>query len=328
MEEARDVDLKEQILQRREKLQSALLKSAQNESLIKLLHEVDVALEKMHKDKYGLCEACYEPIEKERLAVDPLIRNCIDHLTPTEQRVLEQDLDLAYEIQNVLLPKQNITVGGWSTSYIYKPAGPVSGDYLDLIIPEEGDGSLVFLLGDVSGKGVAASMLMANLHAIFRSLVKVSIPIDKLVEKANRVFCEATMLTHFATLVCGLAKPSGEIEICNAGHPFPFLIKKDGVECIESTGFPLGMFCGGQFSTKKINLTHGDSLFLYSDGLSEARNRSNLLYGDERLTTLIGKKYEATPHGRIEACLEDLMNFQSGFPMSDDLTMMVIQRVN
>lgn len=328
MEEARDVDLREQIIQRREKLQTALSKSGRNESLINLLHEVDVALEKMQKGTYGLCEACHEPIEKGRLPVNPFIRNCIDHLTPTEQRVLEQDLDLAYEIQNVLLPKQNITVGGWSTSYIYKPAGPVSGDYLDLIIPEEGDGSLVFLLGDVSGKGVAASMLMANLHAIFRSLVKVNIPIDKLVEKANRVFCEATMLTHFATLVCGLAKPFGEIEICNAGHCFPLLIKEDGIECIESSGFPLGMFCGGQFSTKKIKLAQGDSLFLYSDGLSEARNGSNLLYGDERLISLICKNYRANPHGLIKACLEDLKNFQSGFPISDDMTMMVIQRVN
>jgi sigma-B regulation protein RsbU (phosphoserine phosphatase) len=327
MEEVRDVDLREQILQRREKLQTALSKSERNESLMNLLHEVDVALEKMHKGTYGLCEACHESIEKERLTVDPLIRNCLDHLTPTEQRVLEQDLDLAYEIQNVLLPKQDFTVGGWSTSYIYKPAGPVSGDYLDLIIPEEGDGSLVFLLGDVSGKGVAASMLMANLHAIFRSLVKVNIPIDKLVEKANRLFCEATMLTHFATLVCGLAKPSGEIEICNAGHCFPLLMKEDGIERIESTGFPLGMFCGGQFSTKKVKLAQGDSLFLYSDGLSEARNGSNILYGDKRLTTLIGKKKEATPRGLVEACIKDLKSFQSGFPMSDDLTMMAIQRV-
>jgi sigma-B regulation protein RsbU (phosphoserine phosphatase) len=301
MEEIRDADLKEQILQRKEK---------------------------MHKGTYGLCEGCHEPIEKGRLPVDPFIRNCIDHLTPTEQRVLEQDLDLAYEIQNVLLPKQNIKVGGWSTSYIYKPAGPVSGDYLDIVIPEEEDGSLVFLLGDVSGKGVAASMLMANLHAIFRSLIKVNIPIDKLVEKANRLFCEATMLTHFATLVCGVAQPSGEIEICNAGHCFPLLIKEERIERIEPTGFPLGMFCGGQYSTKKIKLAQGESLFLHSDGLSEARNGSKLLYGDERLTTLISKKYEATPQGLVEACLEDLKNFQSGFPISDDLTMMVIQRVN
>lgn len=296
MDETRDVNLKEQLLIRKKRLETSIEESKGNETLFNLMHEVDAALEKMDKGTYGLCEACHESIEKERLAVDPLIRNCIDHLTPTEQRVLEQDLDLAYEIQKVLLPKQNFTVGAWITTYHYEPTGPVSGDYLDLIIPEKGDGSLIFLLGDVSGKGVAASMLMAHLHAIFRSLIKVNISIDKLVEKANRVFCEATMLTHFASLVCGIAKPSGEIEICNAGHCFPLLIKEDSIERIESTSFPLGMFCGGQFSTKKVKLALGDSLFLYSDGLSEARNGSNILYGDERLTSLISKKNKATPH--------------------------------
>jgi sigma-B regulation protein RsbU (phosphoserine phosphatase) len=79
---------------------------------------------------------------------------------------------------------------------------------------------------------------------------------------------------------------------------------------------------------KKIKLAQGDSLFLYSDELSEARNGSNLLYGDERLTTLIRKNCMADPNSLIEVCLEDLKNFKSGFPMSDDLTMMVIQRVN
>lgn len=328
MEEARDIDLKEQILQRRERLQDVLSKEGQNESVIKLLHEVDVALGKIDKGTYGLCEACHEPIEEGRLNIDPFIRNCIEHLSPAEQRVLERDLDLAHEIQNVLLPNRNIKVGGWSTSYIYEPAGPVSGDYLDIVIPEEKDGSFVFLLGDISGKGVAASMLMSNLHAIIRSLLKADIPFDKLLEKANRLFCEATMLTHFATLVCGLAKPSGEIEIFNAGHSFPLLIMNDEIESIESTGFPLGMFCGGRYFAKNIKLEQGHSLFLYSDGLPEARNESNLQYGDERLNALLRKNCMADPNSIIDVCLEDLKSFQSGFPLSDDLTIMVVQRIN
>jgi sigma-B regulation protein RsbU (phosphoserine phosphatase) len=139
-------------------------------------------------------------------------------------------------------------------SYVHFSLQPKIESFMSKIGPEDTvpDGFSVQMKPyRVRRKRLGASMLMANLHAIFRSLTKISIPIDKLVEKANRVFCEATMLTHFATLVCGLAKPTGEIEICNAGHPFPFLIKEDGIECIESTGFPLGMFCGGQFSTKK-----------------------------------------------------------------------------
>ncbi|MFC2163579.1 SpoIIE family protein phosphatase [Acidobacteriota bacterium] len=327
MEKTSDTELREEILNRREKLQTALSTAGPSESLSNLLHEVDVTLEKMDKGIYGLCETCHEPIEEDRLSVNPLCRNCIDHLTPTEQRVLEQDLDLAYQIQNVLLPEQNFTAGGWSTSYLYEPAGPVSGDYLDLIVPETEDGSLVFLLGDVSGKGVAASMLMSHLHAIFRSLIKVNLEVEQMVEKANRIFCEATMLTHFATLVCGVARPSGEIEICNAGHCLPLLMREGNIESIESTSFPMGMFCVGQFSTNTVKLAPGDSLFLYSDGLSEARNSENIQYGDERLAAVMNTNSEAAPQGLIEACFKDLKDFQTGNPLSDDLTMLVIKRV-
>jgi sigma-B regulation protein RsbU (phosphoserine phosphatase) len=327
MEKIDDDNLKIQILDRKEKLQSFLSSSGPNESLTNLLHEVDIALDKMDRGTYGLCETCHEPIEDNRLALNPLCRNCLDHLTPSEQRELEQDLDLAYQIQSVLLPEQNFSGGGWSTSYLYESAGPVSGDYLDLIIPETEDGSLVFLLGDVSGKGVAASMLMSHLHAIFRSLAKVDLEVGQMVEKANRIFCEATMLTHFATLVCGVARSSGAIELCNAGHCLPLLIREGVAERIESTSFPLGMFCGGQYSTCTLNLVPGDSLFLYTDGLSEARDSSSLQYGDERLASLISANHEAPPHDLIEMCLKDLKSFQSGSPLSDDLTMLVLKRM-
>lgn len=326
MASVRDTHLREQLLIRRQKLQPVIKESKGTESLVNLLHEVDAALGKMEKDTYGLCETCNEPIEHERLVVDPLIRNCIDHLTPTEQRVLERDLDLAYQIQNALLPRQNLTFGGWATAYYYEAAGPVSGDYCDLIAPYGEDESMLFLLGDVTGKGVAASLLMAHLHAIFRSLRKADLSVRQLVEQANRLFCEGTMTTHFATLVCGMAHPSGEVEICNAGHCFPFLMQGSSVERIPSTGLALGMFCTEQFSTEKIKLATGDYLFLYSDGLSEARNKSNVQYGEERLPVLINKRSGISPQELISGCLEDLTNFRSGAPKTDDLTMMVIRR--
>lgn len=327
MDNPKNAQLKEQLLIRKNRLETAIEESKGDESLVNLMHEVDVTLEKMDKGTYGLCETCQEPIEQERLVVDPLIRNCIDHLSPAEQHALEHDLDLAYQVQNTLLPKQNLTFGGWTTAYHYQAAGPVSGDYCDLIAPYREDESMLFLIGDVTGKGVAASLLMAHLHAIFRSLMKAELTVSQLVEQANRLFCEGTMLTHFATLVCGMANTSGEVEICNAGHCFPFLVQGNRIERIQSTGLALGMFCTEQFSTKKVKLNPGDSLFLYSDGLSEARNKSNIQYGEERLAALISKENAASPQELINSCLQDLANFQSGAPRTDDLTMIVIQRV-
>ena len=154
-----DTHQQEQLLIRRQKVETAIKESVGTENLVNLLHDVDSALEKMDKGSYGLCEKCHEPIEHARLVVDPLIRNCIDHLTPSEQRMLESDLDLAYQVQNELLPRENLTFGNWTTAYHYEAAGPVSGDYCDLIAPYGKEESMLFLIGDVTGKGVAASLL-------------------------------------------------------------------------------------------------------------------------------------------------------------------------
>lgn len=326
MEKAADTHLREELLLRKKRLKEAISQSKSTETLVHLLNEVDVALEKMAKGTYGLCETCHEPIENERLMVDSFIRNCIDHLTNEEKRVLEFDLDLAYQIQNTLLPKQNLVVEGWTTTYYYEAAGPVSGDYCDLMIPEEKDRSLLFLLGDVTGKGIAASILMSNLHAIFRSLMKGNPSVKQLLEQANRLFCEGTMSTHFATLACGIANPAGEIEICNAGHCPPILVRENNIEPLPTTGLPLGMFCTGNYSTEKIKLAPGESLFLYSDGLSEARNKSNIQYGEMRLFDLLSKSLSSSPQELVDSCLEDLANFRAGTPKLDDLTMMVIRR--
>jgi sigma-B regulation protein RsbU (phosphoserine phosphatase) len=139
-----------------------------------------------------------------------LVRYCLDHLTQPQRAALQRDLDLASQVQRNLLPQKGLRVGCWETSYHFAPLGAVSGDYCDLI---PSDGRLLFLLGDVSGKGVAASMLMAQLHALFRSLTGMSLPLGQIVTYVNRFFCECALAGQYATLVCGLAKPTGEVEI-------------------------------------------------------------------------------------------------------------------
>lgn len=317
--------LRAQLLDRRGKLRTAVDASGETSSLMNLLKEVDLALEKLAKGTFGLCETCRDAIEADRLVVDPLIRNCLDHLTAAEQRVLEHDLDLASEVQRNLLPKRYLSAAGWETAFHYEPVGSVSGDYCDLIVPE-GESSLYFFLGDVTGKGVAASILMAHLHAIFRSLLKSSQPLTELVERANRLFCEGTLTTHFATLACGRANNAGEIEVCNAGHCFPLVVRNGNVERIPSTGLPLGMFCNGEFVSQKLTIARGDSVVLYSDGLTEVKDASDTLYGEQRLITLVSNKRRLAPQELIRACLEDLDRFRSGVPKPDDITILVVRR--
>jgi sigma-B regulation protein RsbU (phosphoserine phosphatase) len=326
MPEITESFLRDQLLTRRQRLQSAARPSDLQPGIVQLLNEVDAALARMEAGTYGLCEACHEPLEKDRLLADPLVRLCVDHLTPDQRRALEQDLELAAQLQRGLLPETNLTFAGWATSYHYRPLGPVSGDYCDLVVRENGSKNLFFALGDVAGKGVAASLLMSQLHAIFRTLTPADLPAQSLVERASRIFCETTMSTYFATLICGRADSSGAMELCNAGHCPALVVQRGGVTRVEATGVPLGMFCDGHYSVRKLLLAPGETLFLYTDGVSEARSGTEEEYGEIRLVEFLARQSRLPPEALIRACLEDLDTFRSGRPLLDDLTIMAIRR--
>lgn len=320
----RDAGLQKQLLARREKLRQTLPVQPNPEPLYQLLQEVDAALERMEGGTFGLCETCHEEIENDRLRADPLCRNCLDHLSRAERQALERDLDLAFEIQNGLLPKSGAALPGWRVAYHYQPAGPVSGDYLDLITLD--DRSCLFLLGDVMGKGVAASMLTTHLHAIFRSLCCPPKPVHELVAKANRVFCEGTLASFFATLVCGRLSCDGEIDVCNAGHCPPLHLRGGRIAEIPSGGLPLGLFPGAEYSAYHAALAPGDGLLIHTDGLSETMNGAGDQYGSHRLAALLGRRWPLPPDKILAVLLEDLDLFRGNTPLGDDLSVMVLGR--
>ena len=318
--------LKKQLDERREKLKSAVVEIGETVELTQLLKEVDAALERMEKGTYGLCEECHDDIEKDRLIADPLLRFYLDHLTAEQQHAFEEDLKLASKVQNSLLPPKELRMNEWKINYHYEPLGPVSGDYCDWVHPAEQQDDIFFIIGDVSGKGVSASILMSNLHAIFHSIIDAGLSISQLMTRANRIFCENTMPEFYATLVCGKANKSGEIEICNAGHCYPLLASNGKITSIKTSGLPLGAFCSIQYTTSKAQLSSGDTLFLYTDGLSETQNSSHIEFGTDRIINLLQKHYALSPQELIQAYLTDLKSFRSGMSMTDDLTLMAIKR--
>jgi sigma-B regulation protein RsbU (phosphoserine phosphatase) len=318
--------LREQLIDRRQKLEIAASSFSEATEISHLLAEVDAALRRMDLGTYGLCDFCDEPVETERLIANPLTRLCIDHLSPKEQRALEDDLELAARIQTGLLPQPSLKIDGWEIAYHYQPAGIVSGDYCDLI--SSADQSLLFVLGDVSGKGVAASMLMAHLQAMFRTLISINLPLEEIVERASRVFCESTLPTHYATLVCGRANTSGGIEICNAGHLPPLLLRNGTLKSIEATGLPLGIFGNEHFSVNRYQMEKGDTLFLYTDGLSETRNGAGSEFGVERLSGLLTENHGLSPKQLLTTCVNEVDAFRITDVVADDLTLMAIQRVH
>jgi phosphoserine phosphatase RsbU/P len=316
-------DLRTELINWRERLEASARDSSDNFQLNGLLREVRSAIENLGRESYGVCQVCHDLIGQAAMNADPLARTCLSCFTAEQLSELEQDLDRAWMVQGELLPKQNLRFNGWEVSYHYEPAGPVSGDYCDLVSTDAGD--LYFLIGDVSGKGVAASLLMSQLHAIFRSLIGAGLGVSELVERANQVFAESTMRPYYATLVCGKAATSGEVEVCNAGHCFPLLLQDGRVSQIAATGLPIGMFCRERYSCTQLKLNKGDRLLLYTDGLSEARDRANVEYGEDRLQSVLSESSRLPAGALVSRLLKDVREFSSGMPMADDLTIMAIE---
>lgn len=312
--------LRDQLLLRREKLGAAIARS-QTANLVQLLEQVDKALQKVDLGTYGICEHCLGTVETDRLMTDPLVKLCLDCLNPSEQRALEQDLTLAARIQAGLLPRADVSAAGWNVAFHYQAAGLVSGDYCDLM-PHGND--LYFMVGDVSGKGVAASLLMANLHAMFRALIPTGLPLSQLVARANRIFSESTLPMHYATLILGRAKACGEVEICNGGHPAPLHVSSQGVNSISSSSLPVGMFLDQEFPSVQINASPGDSLVLYTDGFTETAGAGGVEYGDHRLGNLLGGRHGHDSRHVLEACMKDHNAFRNGSVAVDDQTLMVL----
>lgn len=310
---------------RRESLQAASVSNVSDTSPKRLLQSVDDALARLDAGIFGLCEVCHDKIEEDRLLCNPLLQFCLDHLSTDEQRALERDLTLAAKIQRGLLPREDWSHGNWKARYHYAPANQVSGDYFDLI--EAADGFL-FLLGDVAGKGVAASMLMSHLHATFRTLAGQNLPLPQLVSEANRLFCESTIAGQYATLIVGYARHDGRVEYASAGH-LPLLHVSGGaVTSGRATGVPLGMFCTTEFPVCHMQLKPSDSLFLYTDGFTEIFNSKGDEYGLRRVESLMERHADAPPEQMLSACLQEIRDFSVGVKRTDDLTLLVMRHTD
>jgi len=317
-----DALIHEQLLDRRGRLERAREQTGLEPDFTRLLNEVDAALARFDAGTYGLCEECHDPIEAERLLADPLVRFCLGDLTQKEINSIQYDLMLASEIQKGLLPRTDGLSDNWTADFVYQPAGVVSGDYVDFI---ERGGELYFILGDVSGKGMAASILMSNLHAMFRALVPLGLPLSDLMERANHLFCESTLANQYATLICGKLNGRGEVEFVNAGHLAPIIVNHEDCIALESTGLPLGMFCDSSFVASGAKLKPGETLLLFSDGVTEANDHTGAEFGSERLMETLRAALGFDPTDLLNNCIDAVGKFRLNAEVNDDLTMLALK---
>jgi sigma-B regulation protein RsbU (phosphoserine phosphatase) len=312
--------IQEELLERKQRIED-LRASDGDFEFVNLLGQIDTALEKIDNGTYGKCEQCDGYVEPERLLADPLVRVCLGELTDSQRQALEEDLQLASVIQRGLLPAAGLGQGTWKADFIYQPLGAVSGDYCD-VVPAGDD--LYFILGDVSGKGMAASLLMSSLHAIFHTLIPLGIGLDQMMSRANSLLVESSLSNQFATLVCGKAHGDGNVEIVNAGHLPPVVIKNGVMGELNFSGLPLGMFHETEFSSSKVDLGRGDSLLLFTDGVTECTNEDGTELGTCKLFDALGGSSWAEPADLLGRCLEVVNGHRGGAERTDDLTMLAL----
>jgi sigma-B regulation protein RsbU (phosphoserine phosphatase) len=318
--------LRTKLIDRRKRLEEAVAERGTLDDLVRLVEQVDAALRRMEGHTYGTCTVCGEGIEEGDLLRNPFVEYCLCRLNDRQQAALQHDLDLAQRIQRGLLPAQDVRAAGFEAHYRYQPAGPVSGDYCDLVTTGNGDGDLYFAVADVSGKGVSAALLMAHLNASFRSLIEVGLPLPEILARQNRMLLDSHLPSQYATLVCGRARRGGLVEIVNAGHWPPLVARRDRIETLEEAGLPIGMIGDRRYETATTQLEPGETLFLYTDGLVEARDGGDAEFGAARLSELLARHRALAPRDLADAFLLNLGDFLGGSRPTDDLSLMAIRR--
>ncbi|MGI8959034.1 MAG: SpoIIE family protein phosphatase [Bryobacteraceae bacterium] len=183
----------------------------------------------------------------------------------------DAELTIARNVQRRLLPQPHLSACGLECECVSLPAGDIGGDLYDFF--EVDSCGVAFLLGDVSGKGIGAALLVANLQASIRSQQELARSPVKLLERVNRLFFQSTRPEHYATLFFGVYEADiRTIRYVNCGHPSPVLLRADGeFELLDATATVLGAFNGSVFAERAVSLKQGDRLVLFSDGLTEAR---------------------------------------------------------
>jgi sigma-B regulation protein RsbU (phosphoserine phosphatase) len=241
---------------------------------------------------------------------------------------MQEQVRLAAKIQFDLLPKKPPQVAGYDIAGTSLPAQSVGGDYFDFI-PCDGD-RLAICLGDVTGKGLPASLLMANLQATIRSQTLADAGAKMCLTRANKLLCQSTDKCNFITFFYGILNPQNhQFTYANAGHNPPWIISANKTHRpLDCRGLVLGIREHVAYEEKTVDLQTADLLVIYSDGIVEAMNSWQEEFGDDRLLEVVRENYEKPASVVIEKIVHAVKQHADKAPQSDDITLVVVKRMS
>jgi serine phosphatase RsbU (regulator of sigma subunit) len=241
-----------------------------------------------------------------------------------EQERLRRELELGRQIQHDMLPQSPLRLGLTEIRGVSVPATEVGGDFFNYF--QTSSGKIALLVGDVSGKGVGAALLMANIQASLRTRLAMGQDLASLARELDSDISASTPGAVYATLFVGLLDPeSRTLDFVNAGHNPQYLLRGGGgLERMESTGMPIGLLVGHGYTERHMALAAGDVLFFYTDGCVEADNASGEMFGNARLEQLLASTHAESPDDLLVRIEREIVTFRSGREPFDDATMMVV----
>jgi serine phosphatase RsbU (regulator of sigma subunit)/predicted ester cyclase len=241
-----------------------------------------------------------------------------------ERERVEQELRVARSIQQASLPEEVPTLAGWQITPYYRPAREVGGDFYDFHLLSEG--RLGVVVGDATGKGVPAALVMSTTCGMLRLAAQSYSSPGVMLQRVNEALCPNIPANMFVTCFYAVLDPeSGLLRYANAGHDLPYLHHDGDAEELRARGMPLGLMPGMSYEEKEDSLEVGDSALLYTDGLVEAHDPQRELFGFPRLQALVSEHGEE--ESLEEALLEELYSFVAeGWEQEDDITLVTLRR--
>ncbi len=254
------------------------------------------------------------------------LENAKLHKLALDKERLEREMELAAEIQQQILPKCMPEVPGFQVTGWNRPARQVGGDYFDVHGLENGQFGLV--VGDVTGKGMPAALLVSTLHSALRVLLDRMEVSPELIERLNRHIYESSSVNKFITmLLATLDRHTNRLVYLNAGHNPGLLLRKTGETLqMSSAGLPLGLMPQGKYGAAELDLEHGDLVCIYSDGITECESPGEEEFGLERLIDLLAANHEEPLDEIISTIDATTSEFAQGRPQGDDQTVVLLRR--
>jgi serine phosphatase RsbU (regulator of sigma subunit)/predicted ester cyclase len=260
-------------------------------------------------------------------AFDALIRNLTWRFRAAEAQErerIEHELQVARQIQQELLPEATPELDGWQIAAYYGPAREVGGDFYDFLgFP---DGRLGLVVGDATGHGMPAALVMATTRGMLRAVVQSVESPGEVLARVNEALVADVPPSTFVTCFYGILEPkSGHLVYANAGHDLPYLWHGGAAEELRARGMPLGLMPGMGYEEKEITLKRGEGVLFYSDGLVEAHDPHYEMFGFPRLRALLADHGEE--RSLVEFLMEELSSFTGqSWEQEDDITLMTLQR--